>query len=190
MSGKGFFGYAFCMLYKRAHAINVLSNVIHARTEYCSFHLNCVLVSWQNGINAHGVAVGNVETAEIKFFNVEYGIFTTCLAVHTYTLHICIACETTCIFQKRVEALIFLHLVYHWAFHLTRYSYQAVVRTNHDNIVVGKTHIACELSVENIVVYIYNCNKFVVAIHLDVSECTQIVCSACHIECMEHGCKG
>ena len=49
-----------------------------------------------------------------------------------------VACETTCIFQKRVEALIFLHLVYHWAFHLTRYSYQAVVRTNHDNIVVGK----------------------------------------------------
>ena len=130
-----------------------------------------------------------METAEIKFFHIEYGILTTCLAIHAYTLYIGIASEATCIFQKRVEALVLFHLVYHWALDLTRDCNQAIVRSNNNNIVVGKSHIACEFSVENIVVNIHNSNQFVLTIYLDISECTQIVCSTSHIECMEHSCK-
>ena len=68
--------------------------------------------------------------------------------------------------------------------------YETIVWTYYDNIVVGKADITRQFAVQNIVVDINNRYQFVVSVYLDVSQCTQIVGSASHVECMEYGSEG
>lgn len=75
-------------------------------------------------------------------------------------------------------------------YHVPGKIHQTVVRTDHNDIVVGKAHITRQFAVEHIVIDIHYGDKAVVAIDLDVTKCTEVVCSSCHIKGMEHGGEG
>ena len=117
-------------------------------------------------------------------------MFSACLAVQSYRFLVSIACKTTGILQKGIDALVLLHFVDHRALYLSGDGYETIVWTYYDNIVVGKTDITRQFSVQDIVVDVDNCYQLVMSVYLDVSQCTQIVGSASHVEGMEYGGEG
>ena len=98
--------------------------------------------------------------------------------------------ESASIFKKRVHALVFLHFINHRALYLSGNRNQTVVGSHNDNIIICQTYIAGQFAIENVIIDIYHGNQFVMAINLDVSQCTQVVGATCHIECVENGGKG
>ena len=101
------------------------------------------------------------------------------------TLLVSVASEAARVFQQRSDRLVGFHLVEHRTLHLTRYVHKTVVRAYNNHVVVGETHIARELAVEDIVVDVDGCYKTVVAIYLDITERTDVVCAASHVESVE-----
>ena len=178
------------MLYKGAYTVYLFAKVVHARTEYGSLHLYGVGIAWKDRIYADGVAVIHTETGEVELFYIIYCIFPACLAVYSNRLLVGITRKTAGIFEDGVDTLVLLHLVNHRALYLTRYGDEAVVWANYDDIVVAQADIACQLSIENVVVDINHGNESVVAIYLDVTQGSEIVGSACHVESMEYGGEG
>ena len=128
-----------------------------------------------------------MEARKVELLNVICRVFLSVLTVHTHGLLVSVASETARVFQQRSDRLVGLHLVEHRALHLTRHVHKTVVRTYNNHVVVGETHIARELSVEDIVVDVDGCYKTVVAIYLDVTERTDVVCAASHVESVEDG---
>ena len=157
------------MLYKGAYAVDFFAEIVHARTEYGSFHLYGVGVAWQDAVYADWVAVIDAETWEVELPNIIYGMFSACLAVQSYWFLISIACKTAGILQKGIDTLVLLHFVNHRALYLSGDGYEAVVWTNYDDIVVGKTDITRQFAVQDVVVDINNRYQLIVSVYLDVS---------------------
>ena len=61
VGSKCFFVDAFGTFQQCAYAINLSAHLIHARTEYGTFQFNHIVIAVEDGINTHGVLVGQVE---------------------------------------------------------------------------------------------------------------------------------
>ena len=131
-----------------------------------------------------------METGEIEFLYVIYRIVSASLAMDANRFFVGISCESASIFKKRVHALVFLHFINHRALHLSGNRNQTIVGSHNDDIIICQAYIAGQFAIENVIIDIYHCNQFVMAINLDVSQCTQVVGATCHIECVENGGKG
>ena len=178
------------MFYQRTNAVDLFADIVHTRTEYSTLYFYRIGISWQDGINAYRIAISNVETGKVEFVNIEYSIFSSSFSVHTYRFLISITSETAGILEQGIDALVLFHLIEHRAFYLTRNVDQTVVWTHYDHIIVCKSYIACQLTIEDVVVDINYSNQPVVSIYLNITECTQIVGSSSHVEGMENGSEG
>ena len=118
-----------------------------------------------------------------------YGVLTARLAHDAYRLAIGITSKATGIVNQRAHTFGRFHFVVHGALYLTGDIYQAVVSTYYDDIVVTQADITAELTIQDIVIYVDSANQTVVAINLDVTQCTDIVRTASHIQSMEYRCK-
>ena len=130
-----------------------------------------------------------MEARKVELLHVICRVFLSVLTVHTHGLLVSVTSETARVFQQRSDRLVGFHLVEHRTLHLTRHVHQTIVRTYNNHVVVGETHIARELSVEDIVVDVDGCYKTVVAIYLYITERTDVVCAASHIEGVEDSSK-
>ena len=184
--GEGFLCDALSLVKECAHAVDMLAKIVLAGTEHGTTHLNGVGKARQNGVYLNRVAVGHVEAGKVELANVIYRIFAACLTVDTYCLGVGIACERTCIFEKRGYRLVLLHLVEHRTLHLARNVDKTVVGSYHDYVAFGKTHVARKATVENVVVDIDHCDESTATIHLDVTQRTEFVGAASHIKGVEH----
>ena len=63
----------------------------------------------------------------------------------------------------------------HRSLNLTGDVNQAVVRSNHDDIVVCQTHVACQLAIEDIVVDVDYRNELIISIFLNIKQSTKVV---------------
>ena len=185
--GESLLGESVRVLNQGTHAVYLVSHLVETRAEYGTLHLHGVLIAGQDGVHAHGVSIGYTERREIKLVHVKHGIFPACLADDTHRLGISVAGETTTVFQQRGKALVLAHLVYHGALHLSVHLHQTVVWSNHYHVIGTQPHIACELSVQDIVIDVHPTHQFAVAIHLDITQRTKIIGSTCHVEGMENG---
>ena len=98
--------------------------------------------------------------------------------------------EATGILEQGGHTLVLLHLIGHGALHITGNVDNALVRTNHDDIIVGQADITRELAIEDIVVYIDSGDLTTATEHLDVTQGTEGVHTTGHIQGMEHTGKG
>ena len=178
------------MLNKSAYTVYLFAKVVHTWTEHGSLHLYGVGIAWKNGIYADRVAIIYTEAGEVELSYIIYGIFPACLAVYTNRFLVGVAGKSAGIFEDRVNTLVLLHLVNHRALYLTRHGDEAIVRTYYDNIVVAEANVACQLTVEDVVVDINYSDKSVVAIYLDVTQGSEVVGSTCHVESMEYSGEG
>ena len=178
------------MLNKGAYTVYLFAKVVHTWTEHGSLHLYGVGIAWKNGIYADRVAIIYTEAGEVELSYIIYSIFPACLAVYTNRFLVGVAGESAGIFEDGVDTLVLLHLVNHRTLYLTRHGDEAIVRTYYDNIVVAEANVACQLTIENVVVDINHGNESVVAIYLDVTQGSEIVGSTCHVESMEYGGEG
>ena len=101
-----------------------------------------------------------------------------------------IACKAACIFQQGRNALVLTHLVEHRALDVTGNTYQAIVWTYLDDIVIVQHHVACQTTIQDILVDIHNGYQFSTTIDLDVTQGTEIVDTTGTIQGVEHGSKG
>ena len=128
-----------------------------------------------------------MEARKVELLHVICRVFLSVLTVHTHGLLVSVASEAARVFQQRSDRLVGFHLVEHRTLHLTRHVHKTIVRAYNNHVVVGETHIARELSVEDIVVDVDGCYKTVVAIYLYITERTDVVCAASHVEGVEDG---
>ena len=184
------FGDSLGMFYQTTNAIDASTQLIHAWTEDGTFHLHGVLITCQHAIHGNRVAIRDMERTHIEFLYVEHAIFLTCLSHHAHALGVSIARKTARVFQQRSYALVFLHFIVHRTLHLTRDVDHAIVGTYHNHVVIRQSHVARQLTVEDVIIDVHDGNQLTVAIYLDVSQRTQVVRSTCHIQGMEHAGKG
>ena len=187
---EGLFGHTLSSLDERAHGGDVAAQLVHTLTEHGTLQLDGVLIAVEDAVDAHRVAVGHVEGSHIELTHVEHRELAARLAEHAHRLLVGIAREAAGVFQQRAHALVLSHLVEHRALHLTREVHQAVVGLHHDEVVVGQSDVACLLAVEDIVVDVDGRNQLVAAIHLDVTQRTDVADTLRHIEGVEHGREG
>ena len=188
--GEGFFLQSFGVLYQGAHAVDVVAQLVQAWTEYGSFYFYRIIITLNNRVDRYRVTVGNVEGVHVEFGNIEYRKFATRLANQAYCLFIGVAREASCVFQQRTHTLIALHFIVHGAFHLSRDVHQTVVGSHVDYVTIRQTHVARHLAVKNIVVNVGLRDEAVVAINLDVAQCSQVVGSSSHVQSMENRSEG
>ena len=82
-----------------------------------------------------------------------------------------------------------LHLVVHRTLYLSRNVNQTLVRTNDNHVAFSQTDVAGHFAVEYVVVDVNRGYLSVVAEHLYVSQCTDVVGSSSHIQCVEYSGK-
>ena len=119
-----------------------------------------------------------------------YRILAARLADDAYRLAIGVTREAAGIVNQRTDTLRGLHLVVHGALYLTCDVDQTVVGAYHDDVVVAQADIAAQLAVEDVVVDVDGANQTVVAVYLNITECTNVVRTTSHIQGMEYGGKG
>ena len=190
MSGKGLFGNTLSVLQQGLDAVDVITNLVHARTEYGTFNLYHIRIAGDDGVDADRVVVGHAERCHVELVDIMYGVLAARLANNTYRLAVGVTRESTGVVDQRAHTLCRLHLVIHGALYLTGHINQTVVGTHHDDVVVTQTDIAAELAVEDIVVDVDGADQTIVAIDLDVTQGTNIVRTTSHIQGMEHRGKG
>ena len=184
---EGFLGHALSGLDERAHGSDFAAQLVETLVEHGTLHLDGVLVAVQDAVDAHRVAVGHVEGRHVELAHVEHRVLAARLSDHAHRLRVGIARESAGVFQQRAHALVLLHFVEHRALHLTREVHEAVVGLDHDEVVVGQTHVARLLAIEDIVVDVDRRHQLVVTIHLDVAQRTDVADALGHVECVEHG---
>ena len=177
------------MFYQGAHTVYVVAHLIHSWTEHGSLYLHHIGEARQDRVHADRVLIADMERAHVELIHIIYRIFLSCLSYHSHRLGVSISCKASRIFQHRAYALVLLHLIPHRTFHLSGYVHEAVIRTDNDNIIVCKTHITGKLSIEHIVVDVHNRYKAVVSIYLYITQRSEVVRSASHIQGMEHSGK-
>ena len=158
------------------------AHLISAWAEHGSLHLHHVLVAVQCRIHAHRVFVHQLEVVQVELTHVEHGVHLACLAVHADGLCIGIASETSGITQQGGCTLCLLHLVEHRALDLSRDVYQCFVGTYGHDVIVLQPDITRQMAVQQEVIDIDTRQQTAVAIHLDVSQRTELIRAASHVE--------
>ena len=110
--------------------------------------------------------------------------------LHTDGLRVSVAREAAGIFQQPRDGLILSHFVEHRTLHLAGDTHDAVVSTNLNDIVVLQHHVACQTTVQNELVHIHHRNDASMTRHLDVTQCSELLDAARHVEGMEDSGKG
>ena len=186
MGGESILGKSLSLFEQRLHAARLLAQLVHARPEHGTFHLNHVGKTGNNGVNTHRVLIGYAERCHIELSHIVDRIAGSRLPHHAHRFLVGIACKAACIVDKSTHALVLLHFIEHGTLHLSRNVDQTVVGSYGNDIVVGQTHIAFELSVQNIVIHVDRSDKLVVAEHLDISQSTYAIGTSGTIQGMEH----
>ena len=180
-------GHSFGSLDERAYSSDIATQLVHTLTEHGTLQFDGVLIAVEDAVHAHRVAIGYMERRHIELAHIENGELAARLAEHAHRLLIGVAGEAAGVFQQRPHALVLTHFVEHRALHLTREVHQAVVGLDDDEVVVGQADVARLLAVEDIVVDVDRRDEFVAAIHLDVTQRTDIADALRHVEGVEHG---
>ena len=97
-----------------------------------------------------------------------------------------IACEAASIFNQGGHTLVLTHLIEHGTLHVTRDTYQCLIRLHLNDIIILQTDISCETTIQNIVVKVDHRDETSIAIDLDGTQCSQTTGTTCAIECIEH----
>ena len=101
-----------------------------------------------------------------------------------------VAGESAGILDERLQAFVLLHFIVHGSLDAAGDADQTVVGLDDDHIVVSQTHVAGGLAVEDVVIDVDGRYEAVVAVDLDVTQRTDVVDAARHVEGVEHGGKG
>ena len=113
-----------------------------------------------------------------------------CHTIQTNRLTIGTRSKTACIFEQGSHTLVLLHLIGHRTLHITCDIHDTVERTNHDDIIVCQTDIAREFTIEDIIIKIDRGYLAPPTEDLDVTQRTDAIDTACHIQGMENRGKG
>ena len=136
-TSKSILGEAIGLLNQTLNGSNIATQAILTRAEHCTCNLNHILVTWQVGTNGNRVAILHTEATHIKLVDVINRVFLASGTVYSNGLFISIACKTTCILNQGCNTLVLLHLVSHGALYITCNINDILVRTYHDDIVLG-----------------------------------------------------
>ena len=145
-----------------------------------------VLITAKDGINCHRVAIHQLEGGHLEFRDIVSREAFTGYTVDTDSLGVGACGKATCIFEQRSHALVLLHFISHRALDITGNVDNALVRTNHDDIVVGQTDITRELTIEDIVVDIDRGDLTTTTEDLDIAQGTEAVSTIGDVDGMEH----
>ena len=187
MVGDGSFLQSGSSFDERLHGVDVAAYLVHAGTEDGALDLYHVQITVQGGVDADGVFVHQFELAHVKLADAEYGIAVAGLAVYADGLGVGVAREATGIAEQGGSTLRLLHLVEHGALHLTGDVDQCLVGTDGDDVVVLQAHVACQLTIEQEVVDVDVGEQTATAVHLDVTQRSDVVRTAGHVEGIVYG---
>ena len=187
--GHGVFRESAGLFYELAYGGHVSVNLEISGAHDCTFHLYGVLEAVEGGVDADAVGIAELEGVAVEFSDGEHALDSALLAYDGNVFLVCIACKASGILQQCAERFTLFHLVPHGTFHLAGKLDETVVRADDDDIVRGEAYVAAEISVEDIVVDVDGGDAASGAEHLDVAHGADVVCAACHIECMEYGGK-
>ena len=187
---KGILGNTLGSLDQALDGGDMAAQLEHTRTEHSTLYLNHILVTINHAIHGDGIAIGHLEVRHVELVYIIYGIALATLAHQANRLLVGIASKTACIFQQGRNALVLTHLVEHRALHITGNTYQAIVRTHLDDIVIMQHDITCQTTIQDILVDIHNGYQFSSTIYLDVTQGTEIADTTGTIQGVEHGSKG
>ena len=158
-----------------ANGLDAAVHLVLARMEHSPAHFRHVGEARNNGIHIEGVAVLQQETVHFKFSHRVDGILAPAFPDDPYVVRIGISGEAARVAQNGGHALALLHLIIHRALHLALYVDQAVVRADHNHVVILQTDIALGVPVQDVVIHVYRGNHPAAAIHLDVAQRTDVV---------------
>ena len=138
-----------------AHGGDVAAKLIFARAHHGSLCLHHIRVAVERGVHRHGVAVAHVEVGAAVLVERIYREASALLAYHVHHVLIGIARKAARIFEQGGKTLVRLHFVHHRAFHLACDVDKTVVSVYRDHVVGGERHVAFQVAVEDIIIYVY-----------------------------------
>ena len=104
----------------------------------------------------------------------------------THCLCISIACEATSIFDGLGYRLCGTHLVEHRTLDITLDTHKTVVGTDDNDIILVKTYVASQSTIQNVFVDINHRNQLSTPIDFNVTKSTNIIDATSHVERMEY----
>ena len=167
----------------------ILAQLIHSWTKDSALHLNHVLISVEHRINAQHITIHKFGSVHNIFANSIYLTSCTVISLQAQLLFIGIVCKPTSIIKNSCHIISFAHFISHWSFHSTSYLYKTIERTNNNHIIILQTYISCQSTIHDILVNINHTHLSAVAINLNVTECSKIIYTTCHIQCMKNSSK-
>ena len=144
----------------------------------------------QHAVYRNGVAVHQLESIAVEVVNGVDRKQAARLADEIYAGLVGIAREAAGVFDERTDTLVLLHFVVHWALHFTRYLHQAFVGFHDNHVARSQAHVALHVAVEDVVVDVAGGNELALAVDADVTERTDFVRTARHVEGVEDGGEG
>ena len=165
------------------------AHLIHAWTENSALYLYRILITVQGGVYTDGVFVHQLKVVKVKLADIEHGVHLPCLTMDADSLCIGIACETSGIAKQGSGAFGLFHLVEHRTLDLTGDIHQSLIRSYGYDIIVLQTDITCQFAVEQEVVDVDIRQQTSIAIHFDISQGTDLIGTASHIERIVDGGK-
>ena len=138
-----------------AHGGDVAAILVLAGAHHGTFRLHHIRVAVECGVHRHGVAVAHVEVGSAVLVERVYRKASALLAYYVHHVLIGITGKAARIFEQGGKTLVRLHFVHHRAFHLACDVDKTVVSVYRDYVVGGERHVAFQVAVEDIVIYVY-----------------------------------
>ena len=158
-----------CTFNQRTNGTIRGSPIVHTRMEDCTLDLHSVRITFKNRVNSHRVTVHKFETTHVKLGNIMGRIMLTRNSINLYALLICLSRETTSILKQCSQTLTLTHFISHRTFDLSRNVNEAVVCTNHDNVIVFQTDITSQFAIKDIIIHVDHRQLATTTINLNIT---------------------
>ena len=132
--------------------VDIATQLILGWAENCTLDLDHVFETIEHAIDCYSIAISYHKTGKVELIDIVDGITLAILPDESDSLGIGIARKATGIFDQGGDALIFAHLIEHGALDIARDTHQAIVRPDLNNIVVLKSDVTCQTTIEDILI--------------------------------------
>ena len=177
--------HTFCLLDKLLDRIDGTIQLIESGAIYGTLHLYPILITAQDGIHSHFIAIVHPEHREVDVIHIIHLVFTTTLSDNRHGFLIGIARKAAGIFQQGAHRLVALQLIEHRALHLTGDANEGLIGIHQDDVTVLQTDIILQLALHQQVIDIQYGKHLLATHHLDGAKATDVVHAASTIECMK-----
>ena len=167
------------------YALDVVAELELACMVDGAAHLHHVAVLHHHAVHIDFVAVLDDESAHFKLVDGVDASFVAGLARQPDVLGVGVAGVAAGKPEQLLYALIVAHLIVHGSLDLAVHLHQAVVGAHHDDVLVLQPYVAGAVAVDEVVIDVHRGQHAVVAIDLDVAQCTDVVDAAGGVEGVE-----